>query len=261
MSLRFAAIGVLAGLAAPAMAQFNTVDRALVGLHYFHDYEPAGQSTVNVTSAGNGLTLLQFDQTFNVVHGGASRHVGELSNNPNAPISAPNTEPWDFSATVSINTLSAKEGGLHIGHLGTNWPPGDMNAVTGVFDVIPDSGEIAVFGAWLPFWSNNLPGYQNFPRATRNTPTTLRMVFEPSNYSFTYFVNGMQAGPFFLDAAGITFYNSFPGQSLGVFAQNTPANVGDVATTVFTNLHVTIPAPGSLALLGLGGALAFRRRR
>src|SRR5262245_32178303 len=97
---------VVTCLAVPAPAQVQSLDRALIGLHYYHDYEAPGEQTVTVTSQGNGLSLLQFDQTFNVAHGGQSRHVGELSNNPNLPYHAPPNESWDFSAMVRINASS-----------------------------------------------------------------------------------------------------------------------------------------------------------
>jgi hypothetical protein len=120
------AAGVFATcLVSPALAQVQSLDRVLIGLHYYQDYQAPGEETVNVTSQGNGLSLLQFDQTFSVAHGGQSRHVGELANNPSLPYHAPPSESWDFSATVRISASStaATEGGLHVGHLGTNWPP------------------------------------------------------------------------------------------------------------------------------------------
>jgi hypothetical protein len=254
----------LLGLPLAANAQVTSLDRALIGLHYYHDYEAAGQEDVSVTSQGNGLSLLQFDQTFHVAHGGQSRHVGELANNPDLPYEAPPSESWDFSATVRIGSSStaATQGGLHVGHLGTNWPPGDANAATGVFAVLPDGGgEIAVFGAWLPFWSNNLPGYGNFPRAVRGQDFTLRMVFDAPSLSFTYFVNGLQAGPFAMDPASITFLMDQGGQALGVFAGATPHAPGDTAETVFTNISA-VPSPASMLAMVLGGvAMACRRRR
>jgi hypothetical protein len=161
---------------------------------------------------------------------------------------------------IDASSTAAAEGGLHVGHLGTNWPPGDANAATGVFGVLPDNGgEIAVFGAWLPFWSNNLIGYSHFPRAVRGQEYTLRMVFDAPSLSYTYFVNGMQAGPFVLDPQSATFLMTQGGQALGVYAAATPHLPGNTASTVFTNIHA-VPAPAALVVLFLGAVRAGRRR-
>jgi hypothetical protein len=93
-----------------------------------------------------------------------------------------------------------------------------------------------VFGAWLPFWSNNLTGYGNFPRAVRGQDYTLRMVFDASALSFAYYVNGMQAGPFMLDPQSVNFLMTQGGQALGVYAAATPHVPGNTASTVFTNI-------------------------
>ncbi len=130
-----------------------------------------------------------------------------------------------------------------------------------MFAVLPDGGgEIAVFGAWLPFWSNTLPGYGNFPRAVRGQDFTLRMAFDAPSLSFTYFVNGMQAGPFPMDAASIAFLMDQGGQALGVFAGATPHAPGDTAETIFTNISA-VPAPSPLLMLALAGAAAGHRDR
>jgi hypothetical protein len=108
--MRITSAVLLSCLAAPTWAQVSSLDRALIGLHYFHDYEPPGQMTVNVTSQGNGLSLLRFDQTFNVAHGGQSKHVGELSSNPNLPYHAPSQRILGFQRDGAHRCLIHRRG-------------------------------------------------------------------------------------------------------------------------------------------------------
>lgn len=75
--------------------------------------------------------------------------------------------------------------------------------------------------------------------------------------------------PLFASATDWTFYQfttfAGPDVSGGVtlqFTATTGANIGSTSQLLIDNVSVTvIPAPGAMALLGLGGLVAIRRRR
>ena len=78
----------------------------------------------------------------------------------------------------------------------------------------------------------------------------------PGGSSMNFGVNGVFTG-------NLACAQLLPGTFVGVFAQGPDANPRRqvVEDVTYTNTAVTVPAPASMALVGLGGLLAARRRR
>jgi hypothetical protein len=250
--------GTLA-LAGAAMAQPTGF---AAGLYYFPDY--TGLSTTSVTQ-NNYPSVLQITEQLPVRPagaGGVSRHVGTFTSGPNTPFVVPNSNfGWSYQVTIQLDGAGVNEGGLHIGSLGA-FPPGNVGAITGQVVLNANSGEIAAFGAWLPFFSNNQAQYSSLPRAQRGVPFTLGFSATPNagSIDIRYSINGTIVGPFTLDPGALNFYNAI-NNTAGVYVQNEWRNTGPTTGQgTFTNWQY-VPAPGSAGLLALGGLLAARRRR
>lgn len=246
-----AAVTTLA-LAGVAMAQQPTGFAA--GLNYFPDN--LGISTTTVTQ-NNYPSVLQISESLpSGVVLGTSRHVGTFTSGPNTPFVVQNLQPWSYQVTVRMSGNSSREIGLHIGSLGA-FPPGNAGAITGQL-MVNANGEIAAFGAWLPFFSNNQPQYASLPRGARDQDFTLGFSVVPtaSSVAVTYSVNGANIGPFELDPGAFSFYNGLA-NTAGTYVQNSGAGS---STGTFTNWSY-VPTPGSAAVLALGGLVAARRRR
>ncbi|MBL8760850.1 MAG: PEP-CTERM sorting domain-containing protein [Phycisphaerae bacterium] len=92
-------------------------------------------------------------------------------------------------------------------------------------------------------------------------PSASGALFDSNNpalgYAFTFVVGAGQATDINFDAP-LNRINSYRVYTNGTNTTGTPTNIGFDATDGAT---VVIPAPASLALLGLGGLVAGRRRR
>ena len=251
------AMAVTAAAAASVNAQVNSWGTYL---RYFNDIP---SSTVNITQ--NTLATLQFQEQFPQApagQGGVNRHTGALSADFGAsPYIVGNSIPWSYEVTVRLDGTASNEVGMHIGQLGTPAPFGPGNAITGQV-MVNANGEIAAFGGWLPFFSNNQPQYANLPRGARGIDIRLGVFMNPDPIAPTieYRVNGIGTGPIAIDGPTFAFYNSLQ-NSVGVYGQGGWRTTAPTdATYTFTNPVVT-PAPSGLGVLALGGLLAARRRR
>jgi hypothetical protein len=241
-------------VSAAASAQITSINSQVLGLRYFNDIPTSTLNAIN-----NYPALTQFSETFNGATQGINRHIGALSNNGSDPYRALPSESWEFAVTLRISGPAAREAGIHVGKLG-QVSPYNVGALTGQLTAIADNGEIACFGAWLPFFSNNQPQFANFPRASRDTDIRLRMLYDASDFSFMYIINEQfSTGKLFMDAGAINFLQTAGEQSIGVYGQLGPTSTAQTGVITFTNYSI-IPAPGAAAVLGLAG-LAFSRRR
>ena len=254
------ATALAASLCAAAAADAQLVNSWGTFLRYFNDIPSS-----NVQITNNTLNNLTFHEDFPQAPagaGGINRHTGALSpNNGVSPFVLNNAIPWSYEVTVRLDGLASNEAGMHIGQLGTPAPYGPGNAITGQV-MVNANGEIAAFGAWLPFFSNNQPQYSHLPRGARGQDFRLGVFVNPNPGSPTieYRVNGISTGLIPIDGPTFNFYNSLQ-NTLGVYGQGGWRTTGPTdATYIFTN-PVVVPAPAGAALLALAGVLGSRRRR
>jgi MYXO-CTERM domain-containing protein len=256
MRLQRCVLAVCAGMiCTAASAQITSINSQVIGTRYFNDIPGSTLVTVN-----NYPALTSFTESFNGATQGVNRHIGALSNNSTDPYRALPAESWEFSVTVRISGPAAREGGIHVGKLGTV-SPYNVGALTGQLTAIADNGEIACFGAWLPFFSNNQPQYASFPRAARDTDIKMKMIYDASDFSYTYIINdAFSTGKLFMDAGAINFLQTAGEQSIGVYGQLGPTATAQNGVVTFTNYSV-VPAPGAMGALALFGLAGIARRR
>ena len=177
-----------------------------------------------------------------------------------------------FSITTSVNisptagTDRRKEGALFIRNPRPNHTPYYVD--DGEVLVAGDNGEVAVFGGVMPFHSFGAfcytPGTTASLTFSYFAPGTASPTLGAYRLEFTDAVTGYHdSGMKFWGAAepdGCVGFNN--GTQIGFFAQNPRAsNVqNDIVTTSYSITNL-VPAPGTLALLGLGGLVTGRRRR
>jgi hypothetical protein len=174
-----------------------------------------------------------------------------------------------FSITTSVNIAPTagvdrrKEGALYI----RNPRPALGYTDEGEVLVAGDNGEVAVFGGVMPFHSFGAfcytPGTTASLKFTYFAPGTADPVKGAYRLEFTDAVTGYHD-------SGMKYWGTEPdgcggfnnGTELGLFAQDPRASTVQNDITTFTyGITNLVPAPGSLALLGLGGLVAGRRRR
>lgn len=227
---------------------------------------PTPPATTPVVSAVAGQAgPIRFQESFAFQEPGnfANKHIAWLSNDGGASrISTNRGQTWTlaFDYRMSAPQISPrKEGGVQINQ---NRP------VLGYLDegqiLIASDGEVAVFGGTLPF-----TGF--------GTAYTLG---QTAHLEFTYYAPGVQdptKGAYRLTFndpvlgfkdSGIKVWGNEPDGITGL----TEAQIGlkdqnqrfpfiaDSVDCEYSNISV-VPAPASVALLGLGGLLAARRRR
>jgi hypothetical protein len=141
----------------------------------------------------------------------------------------------------------------------------------GLFGVLTASGEIAAFGSVLPFHSFGTGLYNNGDvlqlrmihrpgvgdgLSVATVPSTMEYLYNNVTQGSGWVSSGQKA--FTTTEGGIpSFFNMF----FGLGAQiNQPQANGSVEIN-FSDFTLAVPAPGAVALLGLGGLAAARRRR
>jgi hypothetical protein len=246
---------------AAMLAASSTSFGGINGLHenprVFNDFPGSILTITNTNTVNPGMVTI--DDRRLTGSGFANRHDVLLSSDHGVSAHTFSIDDsFTFSAEVTLDTgLNAprKEAGLRI-----NSP------VTGdaFFLINSDAGEIVAFGGGTPFhiFGNNGGG-------------TGYTVGDTILMGFTYTASGGGADgvpgtmEYFIDRGSgiestgpLAWSNAEGGPSdfeVGVYAMISPGDESDFATATF-NTITFVPAPGSLALLALGG-LALRRRR
>lgn len=266
----------LVGIAGAAFAgDMSAVNGYRVEARIFNDF-PTSNLTVNgvpYPAPGNGAILGQagpvlFQEAFTAGGGGfANKHVAWLSQDGGASRLQMNVaQTWSLAFNVRIAAPAGqprKEAGIEIHNPRPNHAPPytDEGQV-----LIASDGEVAVFGAVMPF--------TGFGPNTYTLGTTAQVLFE-------YFAPGAvdpTRGAYrlqFLDAvtgmhdSGLKLWGAEPdgtagfnsGSVIGFKSQNQRNPfIADSSEMEYSGIHIT-PTPASLVLLGLGALSAARRRR
>ncbi|MCC6320340.1 MAG: PEP-CTERM sorting domain-containing protein [Phycisphaerales bacterium] len=246
-----------------ALAQYGSINSLAEAPYWFADY--FGESNLTITN--NGLAGVRVEDRNFINSGFANRHHFALAVG-GVPYRFQTNQSFKFECDVVITGPGRTEAGIW--HGTAPFFPNSANADTGQFMVRPPAtqtgAEIAAFGGRMPFFSSNQPENAGMPAAARDTTFHLTFIYnaDVSPRTYQYGVNGVFTP---LKIEGIDTAGFLPDSLLGVFVQGPnwfgPTDEhprGDVDVQ-FTNLSIMIPAPASLALLGLGGLTALRRRR
>jgi len=236
------------------LAAAGSAQAAINGVFYkdrlFNDYPDS-----NLTVVRNFPTQIKYTETNFGSGGFANRHSAYFSEDGGtSPKDFNYGDAFDVCTTLDLDATPAggREGGFHIDQFGL-----------GIFGVLPN-GEIANFGSVLPFYSAGIVW-------TPGAPVSLRMTYRPGNgdgvnpstipstieYQYDVgagFVSSGQIAFSNLEGGIVSSFDFFLG--LGVQNQGAP---GGTSIADFTNIK--IPAPAGMAVLGLAGMFASRRRR
>jgi len=256
---------VAVGSLASAAIASPLINGAVINERIFNDFP-----TSTVTSVNNYASLISIsDQNVDAASGFANLHNWRASADGGATeADFRNQDGWSMFADVTIDGTGGGEGGL-------NLSPWWSQEVDGRFNMRTTDGEVAVFGGRLPFYSFSASQGVVY---TKGDTIRLGMVYDPHSLSM--------ADPATIEYTyddGVTVYTSGPlafdqgnpaeNPPYGLWGQLNDARIGGFMqvfgnsgsptglTTTWENIAYTaIPAPGSLALLGIG-ALGTRRRR
>ncbi len=223
-------------------------DRPDSQLTYMSTYDAMG-SSVSFTENNYGTG------------GFANRHASWFSDGMGSRVDMDYADAFDMQMTMQINEASSVdnvEAGFQFDLFGF-----------GLFGVLAGSGEVAAFGSVLPFHSFGAGVYNV------GDEIMLRMVHTPgagefsgTNSTMEYMYNNLTTGSGWVSSGAIDFTTLEGGipdafsAFAGVGAQiNNPDPVDGAVSIDFSNITASIPSPGALALLGLAGVGAARRRR
>ncbi|HYF15031.1 MAG TPA: hypothetical protein VD971_08185 [Phycisphaerales bacterium] len=274
MLLSVSVLACAAGVAS-AVGDISTVNGYRVEARIFND-QPTTNLTINGTSypaPGAGMIAgaagpIVFDEQFTALTpgGNTNKHVAWLSTDGGASRFGMNPgQSWDLQFNVRIDAPAGsprKEAGIEIHNprLANNPPFTDEGQV-----LIASDGEVAVFGAAMPFTGLGFI-------YTLGTTAHVRMQFfaagvhHPSlgayQLDFTDAVNGLHSSGIKIwgnEADGTIGFNT--DTAIGFKAQNSRNPfINDTSVITYNNISV-VPAPTAAALFGVAGLAAFRRRR
>jgi hypothetical protein len=269
-----ASVALVVAAGAAQGQDISTVNGYHVNARVFNDF--AGSNLlingVNYPAPATGAIVGQsgpvlFEETFpqGIPGNFANKHVAWLSNDAGASRFQTNVnQTWSMVFTVNMSAVSGsprKEAGVEI-----HQPrPGLGYTDEGQILIASDNGEVAVFGATMPFTGFGAGAY---------TLGTTALV------QFDYFAPGAAdptKGAYrlrFLDAvtglhdSGLKVWGAEPDGIVGMtnayvgFKDQNQRNpfAADGVRVEYNGIQI-VPAPGAMALLGLGGLMAARRRR
>lgn len=256
-----AAVLMFAGSASAQLYGVNSLDTA--GNYWYADY--FGRSNLTVTN--NGMAGIRYEDRNFTGSGFANRHHAALAVNGSAYLFQPN-QSFKFEVDITVNGPGRTEAGIWHGTApfwGNSASADTGNLMFRPGDTVA-SDEIAAFGGRLPFFSNNQPENSGMARAQRGVTTHLTVEYcaDVSPRLYRYGVNNVFTS---WKVEGVDTAGFQPNSYLGVYVQGPNwFGTGDAyprgdVDVQFSNLSLTVPAPASFALLGLGSLVAGRRRR
>lgn len=267
------AAAVLACFAGTSMAQdISQVNGYQMQARLFNDF---GGSSLTINGVNQpatatygiaGTSSLVINESFpqGIPGNFANKHVGYLSTDGGATAFGTNQfQSWSLSFNVNLSAAAGaprKEAGIQV-----NQPRPGLGYTDEGQVLIASDGEVAVFGGTMPF--------TGFGGSTYTLGTT-------ASVTFNYFAPGVvdpTKGAYqliFIDAvtgihdSGFKIWGTEPdgivgltNAQIGLKLQNQRNPfVADFGNAVYSNVSV-VPAPGALALMGLAGLSAARRRR
>lgn len=251
------ALMVVCGVAMGATASVSNVASFVDAPRLFNDFSGSNLFYQSNFSLSNGsVTIRESDYG----QGGfANRHAAWLGDAAMNKVDFDFGDGFDLSMKLQVNAAD------NVGNVEAGFQA-DLFGF-GLFGVLTASGEIAAFGSVLPFHSFGAGVYNV------GDEVMLRMVHRPGDAEFgmvpstmEYLYNNLSTGSGWVSSGEIDFTTSEGGipsffdMFFGVGAQiNSPDPLLGNVEINFTNIN--IPSPGAVALLGLGGLFATRRRR
>lgn len=221
-------------------------DRPDSDLFYSSSYSPnAGSLTIRESDYGAG--------------GFANRHITFFGDGGGNKVDFDYADGWDIKTTLRVNAADGVdnvEAGFQFDQFGF-----------GLFGVLTGNGEIATFGSVMPFHSFGAGVYNV------GDDVMLRMIHRPGSGEFSgdastmeYLYNNMTTGSGWVSSGEVEFTNLEGGivssfdffAGMGAQINNPDAVNGNVDIEFYNTM---VPAPASLALVGLGGLIGARRRR
>lgn len=261
MASRFAFGIALVAVAGSALAtDISTVNSYKSEERIFNDFPTSSLVTTN------SYPTLQYDEDFaaGTIGNFANKHVGWLSNDGGATRFQNNYwQSWELNFTVKIEAPAGqprKEAGIEIHNPRPRLGYTDEGQV-----LIASDGEVAVFGGVMPFTG------LGFIYTLGTTATVKFEYFAPGavdaikgayRLTFTDAVTGMHSSGLKLwgnESDGLYGFND--GAMFGFKAQNQRNPfIDDFSTMTYNGISI-IPSPSALAVFGLAGIAAGRRRR
>ncbi len=265
-----------AGLASAAIAgDMSQVNGLAVTTRLWNDFGTSslsvdgsarGQTTENFARAGMGDFRVHEEFAAGTVGNYANKHIAYLSNDGgNSAMGLHASQSWKLEFNINItapNGAPRKEGVIQIENPRPSLGYTDEGRI-----LVASDGEVAVFGGVMPFTGF---GNSTYTRGTTAhvsfefyAPGTVDAVLGGYRLIFTDAVTGVHDSGIKLWGAsepdGTTGFNE--GTKVGFVVQNQRNPfINDSSDFLFSNITI-VPAPGSIAVMGLMGLAATRRRR
>lgn len=262
VSNRLLCTGALCVAAGAAVSANAAIDGANVHTRLWND---APNSTLTVTNNYPSSIAITDHNVTNGVGYYANRHNFRLSTG-GVDATFANGMSFAYSADVRLDGPGYSEGGLSVS-------PWWSQQYDGTFMLKTAGGEIAVFGGRLPFYSFTAASGLHYTAGTTvhcgityNAHSLSALDPATIEYSYTDGSGTYSSGPLAFDegnpAEGYGSWGMLNNAMVGGYYQPYVDNfVPDASSgATFSNISF-VPAPGAMALIGLAGLAAGRRRR